>query len=83
MKLENGRATVFGGVNRISADYQIHDGKVAFEKIISTKMAGDPASMKLENNFTKALASVDAFLVTGHELTLSSKGRVIAKLHSN
>jgi heat shock protein HslJ len=45
-------------------------------------MAGDPALMGLEGDFAKALASVDAFQVSGNELQLSSKGTVVARFRS-
>jgi heat shock protein HslJ len=45
-------------------------------------MAGDPALMELEDNLAKALASIDAFRVSGDELTLSSKGAVVTKFRS-
>lgn len=41
-------------------------------------MAGPSALMKLENNFAKALASVDGFHVHDNELKLSSKGIIVA-----
>ncbi len=82
VKFEGGRASVFGGVNRLSATYEVSGGKVSFGNMISTKMAGEPALMELESNLAKALGSVDGFQVSGQELTLSSKGAVVAKFRT-
>jgi hypothetical protein len=38
--------------------------------------------MELADNLAKALASVDAFQISGNELTLSSKGAVVASVRS-
>jgi heat shock protein HslJ len=45
-------------------------------------MAGDPKAMELERDLAKTLRSVDAFHVHGNDLTLSSKGAVVAKFRS-
>jgi predicted amidohydrolase YtcJ/heat shock protein HslJ len=82
MKFEHGRLSVFGGINRLSASYALVDNTVTMGSLVSTKMAGDPALMELEGSLAKALASVDAFQVSGDELTLSSKGAVVTKFRS-
>jgi heat shock protein HslJ len=82
VKFEAGRASVFGGINRLSATCEVSEGKVSFGNLISTKMAGEPALMELESNFAKALAGVDSFQVSGNELTLSSKGATVATFHT-
>ena len=51
-------------------------------ELVSTKMAGDPALMELENNFAKALASVDGFHVHGGNLELLSRGKVVTTFRS-
>ena len=58
------------------------DNTVTFGSLVSTKMAGDPTMMELESNLAKALASVDAFQVSGNELTLSSDGTAVATFRS-
>jgi predicted amidohydrolase YtcJ/heat shock protein HslJ len=82
MKFEHGKVSVFGGINRLSGSYALIDNNVTLGSLVSTKMAGDPALMELESNLAKALASVDAFQVSGNVLTLSSKGTVVAKFRS-
>ncbi len=82
MKFEHGRLSVFGGINRLSGSYALVNNTVTMGALVSTKMAGPPALMELEDNLAKALASIDAFRVSGDELTLSSKGIVVATFRS-
>jgi heat shock protein HslJ len=82
MKFEHGKLSIFGGINRLSGSYALVDDSVTLGSLVSTKMAGDPALMELESDFAKALASVEAFQVSGNELTLSNKGTVVAKFRS-
>ena len=82
MKFEHGKLSVFGGINRLSGSYALVDNTVTMGSLVSTKMAGDPALMELEANLAKALASVDAFRVSGGVLTLSSNGTVVAAFRS-
>ena len=82
MKFEDGKLSIFGGINRLSGSYALVDDSVVMGSLVSTKMAGDPALMEREQELAKALAAVDAFEVSGNELTLSSKGSVVAKFRS-
>ena len=82
MKFEHGKLSIFGGINRLSGSYALVDDSVVMGSLVSTKMAGDPALMEREQELAKALAAVDAFEVSGNELTLSSKGSVVAKFRS-
>jgi len=82
MKFEHGKLSVFGGINCLSGSYALVDNTVTMGSLVSTKMAGDPALMELEGTLAKALASVDAFQVSGDELTLSSNGTVVATFRS-
>lgn len=82
MKFANGKLSIFGGINRLSGSYALVGDSVTMGEIVSTKMAGDPALMELENNFTKALASVDGFHVHGSNLELLSRGKVVTTFRS-
>jgi heat shock protein HslJ len=82
IKFEHGKLSVFGGINRLSGSYALVDDTVAIGSLVSTRMAGDPALMEREQGLAKALASVDAFQVSGNELMLSSKGIVVARFRS-
>jgi hypothetical protein len=82
MKFANGKLSIFGGVNRIGGSYALVGDSVTMGEITSTKMAGNPALMELENDFTKALSSVDGFHVHGNELELLNRGTVVATFRS-
>jgi heat shock protein HslJ len=51
-------------------------------ELTSTKKAGPPALMALEDNFVKTLKSVDGFHVHGNELELLSSGKTVAVFRS-
>jgi predicted amidohydrolase YtcJ len=82
MKFSHGKLAVFGGINRLTGSYALVGDTVTMGQFISTKMAGPPALMELENTFAKVLASVDGFRVQGNELALSSDGTVVSKFIS-
>ena len=82
MMFAHGKLSIFGGINRLSGSYALVGDSVTMGEIVSTKMAGDPAIMELEKNFTKALASVDSFHVHDNELELLSRGIVVATFRS-
>ena len=82
MKFSGGKLVIFGGINRLNGSYALVNDAVIMGQLISTKMAGPPELMKLENEFAKALASVDKFHVHGTELELFSGAKVVATLHS-
>jgi len=75
---EGGRLAIFGGVNRLTGSYALVRDTVTMGDLASTRMAGPPEMMELEDSFAKTLRTVDAFHVHGDELTLSSDGQVVA-----
>ena len=83
MKFSGGKLAMFGGINRLNGSYALVNDAVIMGQLISTRMAGSPELMKLENEFTKVMASVDKFHVHGTELELFSGPKVVATLHSN
>jgi heat shock protein HslJ len=78
MMFAKGRLSIFGGINRLSGSYGLIAGTVTMGDLISTKMAGPPELMELEDNFAKTLKSVDGFHVHGDELELTSNETVVA-----
>lgn len=78
MKFSGGKVTMFGGINRLNASYALVHDTVTIGDFISTRMAGPPDLMELENEYAKTMASVDGFHVHGDELELLSKGAVVA-----
>lgn len=82
MKFAAGKLSIFGGINRLSASYALVHDKLVMGEIITTKMAGPPALMDLENEFAKALKAVNGFHVHGDELELLSADKVIVTLQA-
>ena len=78
MMFSHGKLSVFGGINRLTGSYALVRNTVTMSDLGSTKMTGPPELVELENNFANTLRSVDAFEVSGSELTLSSNGAVVA-----
>ena len=82
LRFSHGQLSVFGGINRLNGSYALVDDTVTMGQLVSTKMAGPPALMELEDAFAKALATVDGFHVHGNVLELSSKGIIAATFSS-
>lgn len=69
----DGKVSGFAGVNRISSSLAVADiprGDFKLSPVISTKMAGPPASMDIESRYTQALNNTKAFDLAGESLTL-------------
>ncbi|WP_269522311.1 META domain-containing protein [Coraliomargarita parva] len=73
-------ASGFSGVNRFSGHYALDGSQLALKQMISTKMAGHPAAMKLESAFLKTLATVDSWMIKDGQLYLRSEGNTILVL---
>lgn len=78
LKFEHGMLEAFTGVNQLTANYALVHKSVTMGSVVSTKKAGIPELMELEENFKKMLASVDGFEVVGNNLELKGKGEVVA-----
>lgn len=83
MLFSRGQLSVFGGVNQISGSYALVNNAVVMGKLVSTKKAGPPELMDLEDRFTKALARVNGFTIAGRKLTLLTDGKEVAELQSS
>lgn len=82
MKFAAGKLSIFGGINRLSASYALLHDKVLMGEIVTTKMAGPPELMNLENEFAKTLKTVSSFHVHGDKLELLSEEKVVATLQA-
>jgi len=78
IKFSGGKLAMFGGINRLNASYALVHDTVTMGDIISTKMAGPPELMELENEFAKTMASVNNFHVHGDELELLKDTDIVA-----
>lgn len=74
----DGRVSGFGGVNRLAGGLDLEaltKGDFKLGQMISTKMAGPPESMQLEDRFTRLLGEVTGFkLGSGDSLSLTKGG---------
>jgi heat shock protein HslJ len=66
----------------LNGTYALVGDSVVMGRLISTRMAGEPALMELEQNFARTLGTVDGFHVHGNELELLRKGSVVARFTS-
>ena len=82
MQFAQGKVTIFGGVNRMSGSYALVGESVTLGDLMSTRMAGPPSLMELENSFSKIMSTVDGFHVNGNNLELLSEGTVVAKFRA-
>jgi heat shock protein HslJ len=66
----------FTGCNQFSGSYKFEGNKIVFSRLVSTKRACEPALMKLEQQFTAALAKITAFNLSkdGKSLVLTGQG---------
>lgn len=78
MRFSGGRVSIFGGVNQLSGTYAFIRETVVLGDLMSTRKAGPPALMELEQQFSKTLASVNGFHVHGNVLQLLSGGEIVA-----
>lgn len=75
---DDGGLSGFAGVNRISGSLdteKLITGKWSIGPMVSTKMAGPPELMALEQRILSALESADAIVHTGGSVVLTSKGK--------
>jgi len=78
LKFANGKVMIKGGVNTLTASYAILDDTVFLGDVASTKMAGDPAAMKLERDLAATLKTVDSYKIEGKTLILLDNGKPVA-----
>lgn len=76
---DDGRVSGFGGVNRLAGGLDLDaltKGDFRLGQMISTKMAGPPESMQLENRFTRLLGEANGFKFgSGDSLSLTRDGK--------
>lgn len=74
-KLENGHYEIHGnsGVNLFSGSVEAKKGVFKpSDKLASTKMMGDPASVLFEDEFLKILTTADVYEINGDELVIKN-----------
>ena len=70
IRLEDGRVSGSGGVNRIMGEYRLAGESLSFGAIATTMMAGPPERTESEQRFLAAVARVAAWSVDGDQLVL-------------
>jgi heat shock protein HslJ len=74
------RATGLGGCNRYFASYFLEGDALRFNDIGSTRMAcTENGVMALETAYFEALRATETFALAGSSLTLSGRGRTVAR----
>lgn len=67
---DDGSVAGVSGVNRFRTTVELDERRISFATAASTKMAGPPEAMALEDSFLDRLGSVDAYQLEGATLSL-------------
>ena len=73
LRLENGRVSGSGGINRLMGDYRLDGSSLTFGAIATTMMAGPPEQMESEQRFLTDLARITRWSVDDGSLILSDE----------
>ncbi len=73
------RVVAFGGVNRFVGTYTTSGDSLSFSPLTSTRMAGPPDQMKVEEKFIRLLGTVDHFEYKSPWLMLKSGEKIVAR----
>jgi heat shock protein HslJ len=68
------------GCNRMTGKFSQEGSKLKIGPMAGTRMACEPASMNIENEFYKALGDVDSYRIEGNKLLLKKGELVLATL---
>ena len=74
LRLESGRVSGTGGINRLMGDYELSDTHLSLGPLATTKMAGLPAAMESEQAFLALLARVAGWSIDQGQLVLGDDG---------
>jgi heat shock protein HslJ len=73
-----GRLTIFGGINRLNGSVALVRDQVVIGDLASTRMAGPPELMALEERFAGTLRTVNRFHMRGSRLELLRDETLVA-----
>jgi heat shock protein HslJ len=73
------RASGTGGVNQFTTNYELSGLALRFGTVASTKMAGRPEAMAIENDYFKALATGSFWSIKGNQLELKSTDKTVLR----
>jgi heat shock protein HslJ len=78
------RVTGSGGVNRFTGGFQASGTSLSFSAVASTRMAGPPPLMELEDAYFKALGATAARRISGDTLELlDAGGKTVARFRAS
>lgn len=72
---ETAQASGFAGVNRFTGSYELDAEGLSFGPLASTRMAGPPEAMALEQVYLEALSRVDSWRLRDERLDLLAEGQ--------
>ena len=75
----DGKASGFAGVNRWFGTCTANGTSLAFGPLVSTRMAGPPARMELEQQYLRVMATVTQWSIADGRLRLSDGTSVVAE----
>ena len=75
----DGKASGFAGVNRWFGTCTANGASLAFGPLVSTRMAGPPARMELEQQYLRVMATVTQWSIADGTLRLSDGTSVVAE----
>jgi heat shock protein HslJ len=70
------------GCNNFSGKYTLDGTKLSLGPAAMTRMMCAPENMKVEDQLSKAIQSVDQYLITGDHLQLKKGDLVVAEFHA-
>lgn len=79
----DGSVSGFTGVNRLTSNLNLADlakGQFSLSPVATTRMAGPPESMKVEQMFTDALSKVRGMKLDGNNLSLTNGAETLMSL---
>ena len=74
LRFDQGRVAASVGLNQIQGEYKINSQNVSFGNLLSTKMAGSPALMSAETQYSQALNGARTFEISRDGNILSLRG---------
>lgn len=83
VRLEDGRLSGTGGINRLMGDYRLEGSSLVFGPIATTMMAGPPERMEREQQFLADLARVANWSLEDSQLILGdAAGTAVLRLRA-
>ena len=74
LRFDGGRVAASVGLNQIGGEYTATGKQIRFDNLLSTQMAGPPALMTAESQYSKALSGIRTFEISRDGKILSLRG---------